>query len=53
MTPETMAAIKAVGYDDTLVCEMLPSDPAVLGRTSAAMDVIMALRRETRSGNQI
>ena len=40
---ETMAALKAIGYDKTLVAELLPWDPAVLERTSAAMDVIMAM----------
>ncbi|MCC7193030.1 MAG: sugar phosphate isomerase/epimerase [Phycisphaeraceae bacterium] len=41
--PETMAAIRAIGYDKTLVAELLPWDPANLARTSAAMDVIMKL----------
>jgi L-ribulose-5-phosphate 3-epimerase len=41
--PETMAALRAIGYDGTLVAEMLPWDPTVLARTSAAMDVIMEM----------
>ncbi len=40
---ETMDALRAIGYDKTLVAEMLPWDPANLARTSAAMDVILAL----------
>lgn len=40
---ETMAALRAIGYDKTLVAEMLPWDPAILQRTSAAMDVLMKL----------
>jgi L-ribulose-5-phosphate 3-epimerase len=39
--PETMAALRAVGYDRTVVAEMMPWDPALLSRTSAAMDVIL------------
>jgi len=41
--PETMAALKKIGYDKTLVAEMLPWDPANLARTSASMDVIMKM----------
>jgi hexulose-6-phosphate isomerase len=41
--PETMAALRAIGYDKTLVAEMLPWDPANLTRTSAAMDVILKM----------
>ena len=37
------AALRAIGYDKTLVAEMLPWDPTILARTSAAMDVIMAM----------
>lgn len=37
----TMAALREVGYDKTLVAEMLPWDAAILERTSAAMDVIL------------
>jgi hexulose-6-phosphate isomerase len=39
---ETMAALRRVGYDNTLVAEMIPWDPAVLARTSVAMDRIMS-----------
>ena len=38
-----MAALRAVGYNSTLVAEMMPWDPSLLVRTSAAMDVIMAI----------
>jgi len=41
--PETMQALKAAGYDKTLVAEILPWSPGVLERTSAAMDVIMGM----------
>lgn len=41
---ETMRALKAIGYDSTITAELLPWDPAVLGRTSAAMDVILGLK---------
>jgi hexulose-6-phosphate isomerase len=41
--PETMAALRAIGYDKTLVAELLPWDPANLTRTSAAMDVILKM----------
>jgi hexulose-6-phosphate isomerase len=40
---ETMAALRKVGYDSTLVAEMLPWDPGVLARTSATMDQILAM----------
>jgi len=40
---ETMTALKQIGYDKTLVAEMLPWDPCVVARTSAEMDVIMAM----------
>jgi len=39
----TMAALASVGYDRTLVAEMLPYADGLLGRTSAAMDRIMAM----------
>ena len=39
--PETIAALRSVGYDATLVAEMLPPDPTILARTSAAMDIIV------------
>jgi hexulose-6-phosphate isomerase len=41
--PETMAALRKIGYDKTLVAEMLPYDPGNLARTKAAMDVIVGL----------
>lgn len=40
---DVMKALRAVGYDGTLVAEMMPWDPSLLARTSAAMDVIMAM----------
>ncbi len=40
---EIMKALRAVGYDSTLVAEMMPWDPSLLARTSTAMDTIMAM----------
>ncbi|MHB1157173.1 MAG: sugar phosphate isomerase/epimerase family protein [Phycisphaerales bacterium] len=40
---QTMAALKAVGYDKTVVAEMIPPTPGILERTSAAMDRIFKL----------
>jgi hexulose-6-phosphate isomerase len=40
---QTMAALRAIGYDKTLVAEMLPWDAGNLARTSAAMDVILKM----------
>jgi len=40
---EIMKALRAVGYNGTLVAEMMPWDPSLLARTSAAMDIIMAM----------
>ncbi|MCE9590331.1 MAG: sugar phosphate isomerase/epimerase [Planctomycetes bacterium] len=40
---ETMAALRKIGYDKTLVAEMLPWDAGNLARTSAAMDVILKM----------
>jgi hexulose-6-phosphate isomerase len=40
---QTIAALKASGYDQTLVAEMLPWDPGLLQRTSLEMDRIIAL----------
>jgi L-ribulose-5-phosphate 3-epimerase len=40
---ESMAALKAIGYNKTLVAEMMPWDAALLERTSAAMDKILAM----------
>ena len=41
--PDVMAALRGTGYNSTLVAEMMPWDPSLLARTSAAMDVIMAM----------
>lgn len=41
--PAVMAALRGIGYDKTLVAEMLPWDAGMLARTSAAMDVIMKM----------
>lgn len=40
---ETMAALRAVKYDKTIVAEMLPPKPGQLERTSKAMDTILAM----------
>jgi hexulose-6-phosphate isomerase len=40
---DIMKALRAVGYKGTLVAEMMPWDPSLLARTSAAMDIIMAM----------
>jgi L-ribulose-5-phosphate 3-epimerase len=40
---ETMAALRAIGYDGTLVAEMMPPAPGLLDRTRKAMDRILAL----------
>lgn len=40
---ETMAALRAAGYQGTLVAEMMPWDPGMLARTSAALDIIMKM----------
>ena len=37
---ETMAALRKIGYDKTIVAEMMPPDPTLLSRTKAAMDKI-------------
>ncbi|MCC6681474.1 MAG: sugar phosphate isomerase/epimerase [Phycisphaeraceae bacterium] len=39
----TMQALRKVGYDGTLVAEMLPHSDGLLERTSAAMDKIMKM----------
>ncbi len=39
--PESMAALRSVGYDRTIVAEMLPHQPGLLEHTSAAMDRIL------------
>jgi hexulose-6-phosphate isomerase len=41
--PQTMKALRQIGYDGTLVAEILPWSHGVLERTSAALDVIMKL----------
>lgn len=38
--PDTVEALRRVGYDGTLVAEMLPHDPQLLARTAAAMQAI-------------
>lgn len=40
---ETMAAIRAIGYDSTIVAEMMPPDETLLPRTKRAMDEIFAM----------
>lgn len=40
---QTMSALKAIGYDKTVVAEMLPPAPGLLERTSRAMDKILSL----------
>ncbi|MBI1852737.1 MAG: sugar phosphate isomerase/epimerase [Planctomycetes bacterium] len=40
---ETMGALRAIGYDTTIVAEMMPPDPTLLERTSRAMDRILEL----------
>jgi len=40
---ETMAALRRIGYDGTIVAEMMPPDPTLLERTSRAMDTILAM----------
>jgi L-ribulose-5-phosphate 3-epimerase len=42
---ETLAALRKIGYNSTLVAEMLPPTPGVIQRTSAAMDKIMAMAK--------
>ena len=38
-----MPALKSIGYDKTLVAEMMPPDPTLLARTKAAMDKIVKM----------
>ncbi len=38
---DTMAGLKAIGYDSTIVCEVLPWDASLLARNSVAMDQIL------------
>jgi hexulose-6-phosphate isomerase len=40
---ETVAALRGIGYDRTVVAEMMPPGPGLLQRTSAAMDKILAM----------
>jgi len=40
---ETMAALRQIGYDETIVAEMLPPAPGLLERTSRAMDRILTM----------
>ena len=40
---EVMAALRAIGYDRTLVAEMMPPDPTLLERTSKALNTIVKL----------
>ena len=41
--PQTLAALRTIGYDKTLVAEMMPPDETLLPRTRAAMDRILAM----------
>jgi L-ribulose-5-phosphate 3-epimerase len=38
-----MAALRGIGYDKTLVAEMMPPDPTLLTRTKAAMETIVKM----------
>ncbi|MBL4700936.1 MAG: sugar phosphate isomerase/epimerase [Phycisphaeraceae bacterium] len=40
---ESIKALKAIGYDQTVVAEMMPWEPGLLARTSREMDRILAL----------
>lgn len=40
---ECMQALRKIGYDKTLVAEMIPPTPGILERTSKAMDKILAM----------
>jgi L-ribulose-5-phosphate 3-epimerase len=40
---ETMSALRSIGYDETIVAEMMPPDPTLLKRTKAAMDKIVSM----------
>jgi len=39
--PQTIAALKSIGYDRTLVTELLPWAPGRVEKTSAALDAIL------------
>ena len=40
---ETMSALRIIGYNKTLVAEMMPPDPTLLKRTKQAMEKIIAM----------
>jgi hexulose-6-phosphate isomerase len=40
---ETMSALREIGYDKTIIAEMMPPAPGLLERTSQAMDKILAM----------
>lgn len=40
--PASIKALRDIGYDKTVVAELMPFDDSLLQRTSAAMDVILA-----------
>lgn len=40
---QSMAALGKIGYDSTIVAEMMPWDLGLLQRTSTAMDIILAM----------
>jgi len=40
---ETMEALRAIGYDRTVVAEMVPPNEGIVERTSAAMDKILKM----------
>ncbi|MEQ9461827.1 MAG: sugar phosphate isomerase/epimerase family protein [Phycisphaeraceae bacterium] len=40
---ETMAALRQIGYEKTVIAEMIPHSPGLLERTSQAMDKILKL----------
>ncbi len=40
---ETMAALRKIGYDKTIVAEMMPYDDTLLERTSKSLDKILAM----------
>ncbi len=42
--PETMKALRGIGYDKTVVAEMLPHAPGLLEHTSQEMDRILAMQ---------
>jgi hexulose-6-phosphate isomerase len=40
---ETMSALRGIGYDKTLIAEMMPWDPTLLPRTKAGLDWLIQL----------